>query len=372
MAEIGLLPFARVALQVATTVLPPYRSRFSKHQFTQPQLLAMLCLMRYEDWTYRETEVRLAEHGELRRVLGLWSVPDYTTLYRFLQRLDEGAIHQALGEVVRRLQEVRRRRRRRARVAVDATGLAQGAVSTFFVRRMHHHTQQPLPWRHWLKWMVVVDLDEQLVLAQSARRGPWNDCGQLPGLLETARQVTPIGLVLADAEFDSERNHTYVRQQLGAQSVIPAKRGKKTWKLRGVRAQMRADFPRPLYRRRALVETVFSAVKRKLSARAPGRSLPTQTRQALLLGLAFNLYRLRHHRCHPAAHPRDCKDVNRAKPLPVLEGHPPGSNTGPADYDSAAMPAASCGTRRSTHSSRRRNFWILPLAVCGKVSTNST
>ena len=43
MPEIGLLPFARVALDVATTVLPTYRSRFSKHQFTQPQLLAILC-----------------------------------------------------------------------------------------------------------------------------------------------------------------------------------------------------------------------------------------------------------------------------------------------------------------------------------------
>src|SRR5438067_1605740 len=34
------------------------------------------------------------------------------------------------------------RRRRRTTVAVDATGLAQGAVSTFLVRRMYHHTQQ--------------------------------------------------------------------------------------------------------------------------------------------------------------------------------------------------------------------------------------
>jgi len=40
MAEVGLLPFARIALQVANAVLPRYRSRFSKHQFTQPQLLA--------------------------------------------------------------------------------------------------------------------------------------------------------------------------------------------------------------------------------------------------------------------------------------------------------------------------------------------
>lgn len=39
MAEVGLLPFARVALQVSRAVLPRHRSRFSKHQFNQPQLL---------------------------------------------------------------------------------------------------------------------------------------------------------------------------------------------------------------------------------------------------------------------------------------------------------------------------------------------
>ncbi len=37
MAEVGLLPFARVALQVATQVLPPYRTRFSElHQHDEP------------------------------------------------------------------------------------------------------------------------------------------------------------------------------------------------------------------------------------------------------------------------------------------------------------------------------------------------
>jgi hypothetical protein len=92
MPEIGLLPLARVALDVAAAILPPYRSRFSKRQFTQPQLLAVLCLMRYEDWTFRETEVRLREHRELRETLKLSSVPDHTTLYRFLQRLDDPTI----------------------------------------------------------------------------------------------------------------------------------------------------------------------------------------------------------------------------------------------------------------------------------------
>jgi hypothetical protein len=281
-------------LEVGRAVLPPYRTRFSKHQFTQPQLLAVLCLMRYEDWTFREAEVRLSEHRELRQTLGLSSVPDFTTLYGFLRRLDGQSIDRAVGETVGRMPGSQGCGHRRARVAVDATGLAPGAVSTYFVRRLHHHGQKPLPWRHWLKWLVVADLDQQLLLSQSARRGPWNDCGSLPAVVETAAQQTRIGLVLADAEFDSERNHTYIRQRLQARSVIPAKRGKKTWCVRGVRAEMRRAFPQQLYQRRALIETVFSAVKRKLSARAPGRSLRMQMRQALLLGLSFNLYRLRH------------------------------------------------------------------------------
>ncbi len=293
MAEVGRLAFARTAWEVACALLPPYRTRFSKHQFTQPQLLAILCLMRYEDWTFRETEVRLGEHHELRQTLGLSAVPDFTTLCRFLQRLDGPSLDRAVDETVRRMRGGRGQSRRRARVAVDATGLAQGAVSTFFVRRLHHHGQRPLPWRHWLKWVVVADLDQQLLLSQQARRGPWNDCASLPVVVETASQQTRIGLVLADAEFDSERNDTYIRR-LGARSVIPAKRGKKTWRVRGVRAEMRRAFPRKVYRRRALIETLFSSVKRKLSARAPGRSLRMQMLQALLLGLSFNLYRLRH------------------------------------------------------------------------------
>ena len=93
-----------------------------------------------------------------------------------------------------------------------------------------------------------------------------------------------------------EANHQHLRQRLGAQSSIPARR-------RGVpngaiRNQMFRAFPKKPYRQRAKIESLFSAVKRKLSSRAPGRSLATQIRQALLLGLAYNLYRLRHRLAH--------------------------------------------------------------------------
>jgi hypothetical protein len=102
--------------------------------------------------------------------------------------------------------------------------------------------------------------------------------------------------VVADAELDSAANHQHIRQRLGAKSIVPARR-------RGVpngaiRNPMFCAFPKKPYRQRAKIESIFSAVKRKLSSRAPGRSLATQIRQALLLGLAYNLYRLRHRTAH--------------------------------------------------------------------------
>jgi Transposase DDE domain/Transposase domain (DUF772) len=302
MAEVGLLPFARVALQVATQVLPPYRTRFSKHQFTQPQLLAVLCLMRFEDWTFREAEVRLKEHQELRAVLKLPAVPDYTTLYRFLRRLEDDTVDRGLQETVRRL---RRRRRRAVSAAIDGTGLSNTSVSTFFLRRLEQHAHGAKPRRPWLKWLIVVDVQQQILLAQQARQGPGCNARSLPGLLDVAARGAPLGVVLADAEFDSEANHEHIRQRLGAKSIIPARR-------RGVpngaiRNQMFRAFPKKPYRQRAKIESIFSAVKRKLSSRAPGRSLATQIRQALLLGLAYNLYRLRHRLA--------IEDVNRAQHL---------------------------------------------------------
>jgi hypothetical protein len=278
MAEVGLVRFAQVALTVANEVIPAYRTRFSKRCFTQPQLLVILLLMRYEDWTFREAEVRLAEHSDLRAALGLVSAPDHTTRYRFMRRLDISILQQLLVAVVERMPV----RDAGAILAVDATGLAPGAISTFFVNRKRD-SGEGFPWRQWLKWLVAVDGERQLILAQLAKRGPTNDSPTLRPLVAMGQYV---------GEIASERNHRVLREVVGAESIIPARRGKAEWKKQGIRAEMAAHFPTEKYGQRSLVESVFSAVKRKLSARAPGRSLETQRLQALVLGIAYDVYRL--------------------------------------------------------------------------------
>jgi hypothetical protein len=299
MARVGLVRFAEVAYVVARAVVPPYRAPRSKHTFTQPQLLAVLCLMRYDDWTFRDAELRLAEHRELRRALGLRRVPDYTTLWRFFARLDDAVLERMLGEVARRFGPPPRgpggRRPAGSVLAADATGLATGSVSTYFVRREADFRGRPRERAYWLKWVALADLTRGLILAQAAHRGPRPASRALPALLSRGAALAgaPVAWVLADAEFDGEANHAVIRA-LGARSAIPATRGPAGRPPRAPhRWRMATAFPRRAYRRRALIEAIFSAVKRTQGGVAPGRSEPTQVRQALLTGVSFDLARLR-------------------------------------------------------------------------------
>jgi len=113
--------------------------------------------------------VLLSEHSDLRRALSLDRTPDFTTFYRFMQRLDAWIIRQALREAA--FQVLKDLPNGKTVFAVDATGLAPGTTGTFFIKRKRGWGQG-LPWRYWLKWVVVVETKHQLLLAQIAKRDP--------------------------------------------------------------------------------------------------------------------------------------------------------------------------------------------------------
>lgn len=78
---------AREAMAVGQRALPAYSSRFSRHDFTQPQLFALLVLKQFLRTDYRGVVTLVAEWGELRRALRLRKVPHYSTLCYAAQRL---------------------------------------------------------------------------------------------------------------------------------------------------------------------------------------------------------------------------------------------------------------------------------------------
>jgi hypothetical protein len=96
------LRVARDALATGEAALPPYGSRFSRHDYTQPQLLALLALRQFLRTDYRGVVALAAEWRELREALGLGRVPHYSTLAHAAPRLLAGAEKGARSSASRR------------------------------------------------------------------------------------------------------------------------------------------------------------------------------------------------------------------------------------------------------------------------------
>jgi hypothetical protein len=75
------------ALRVARDAMPPYSSKFSRRDFTQHQLFALLALKTFFKTDYRGVIQFLVDFGELRQDLGLEKVPHYSTVCKALKRL---------------------------------------------------------------------------------------------------------------------------------------------------------------------------------------------------------------------------------------------------------------------------------------------
>lgn len=85
------LQVAREALKAGETALPAYGSPFSRHDYTRPQLFALLALRQFLRTDYRGIVTLAAEWRELREALRLSRVPHYSTLAHAAPRLLAGA-----------------------------------------------------------------------------------------------------------------------------------------------------------------------------------------------------------------------------------------------------------------------------------------
>src|SRR3712207_264622 len=78
---------AREALAAGRAALPEYGSRYSRRDYTQPQLFALLALRQFLRTDHRGVVVLVAEWSEPRHALGLTKVPHYSTLAHASRRI---------------------------------------------------------------------------------------------------------------------------------------------------------------------------------------------------------------------------------------------------------------------------------------------
>src|SRR3954466_4713738 len=72
----------RAAFFLARQTLPKYSSKFSRHDFTVPQLFACLVVKEHQRKTYRDVEALLRDAPHWCRAIGMKKVPDHNTLCR--------------------------------------------------------------------------------------------------------------------------------------------------------------------------------------------------------------------------------------------------------------------------------------------------
>lgn len=283
------LRLAREALNLGRKSLPRYSGRFSRHDFSQPQLFAVLVLKVFLKTDFRGITTILAEWPGLRGALALKKVPHYSTLCYAQERLLKD------GRFDRLLRAVWEQAGRQGLIdskpelAIDATGLETRHVSAYYLNR---RGELRFRQKTWPKFTAVYHTATHLIAGAVAGRGPSSDSAQCPpAIRQAAANLHPYRL-MGDKGYDSEPIHQLCRDELGIPStVIPLNRRNtgRRWPKTKYRREMRKHFLKRAYGQRWQAESGFSRHKRRLGSALTARSENTQRSEILLRVLVHNL-----------------------------------------------------------------------------------
>jgi len=188
-------------------------------------------------------------------------------------------------------------KKRSTLTAVDGSGFESHHTSRYFVRRRAKGcpTKASMTYRRFPKVGLVCDCPSHLILAAVPGRGPSPDHPHLVEVMLAATARRQIDTLLADAGYDGEWVHEFLRDELGIRSIIPPTIGRRTDKPPAghYRRQMRWYFQRPRdqrrYGQRWQVETVIGMIKRRLGETLSTRGFHRQTRAIWLKVVTHNI-----------------------------------------------------------------------------------
>lgn len=298
------------AYELAKLTLPDYSSKFSRKDFTLPQLFACLVLREHQRKSYLGVEALLEDSPSWRAAIGLSRTPDSNTLWRaFRYLVKPGGLQRMLDQMVA---EAKRRGLIRGRlrpVALDSTMLESHHVSRHFEKRQQQTARQNrqktakhranrrrravhkrLP-----KLSLAVASASHVIVAARATTGSGGDQPFFEPLLVEAQRRVKFAAAVADAGFDSEANHRVARQDLGVRSIIPPNAGRPTSQPASTRYRrlMQQRFGRKAdqkcYGQRWQVETVNSMLKRNLGSALRARTARGRSKELLLRVVTHNL-----------------------------------------------------------------------------------
>lgn len=292
-----------IAFCLARNALPKYSSKFSRHDFTLPQLFACLVLREHQRKSYRQTEALLRDSRPWCRDIGMSKFPDHNTLCRAFRALNLGrrtgklldritrwfALARQLGPIVAIDSSLYETHHRSRHYEQRCRHYASSRKRTANARRSRSAKRSP-------KLAVGVCTRSHLILSARARAGMGSDCRDFePLLFDAWRRHPGLRSVLADAGYDSESNHRIARLDMGVRSFIktgigrPSRKPPVGYYRRLMSRRLRGSQKGKKYAQRAQAETVNSMLKRNLGDSLRAKSPRARRDEQLLRVLTHNI-----------------------------------------------------------------------------------
>ena len=258
---------------------------------------------------YRKLEALLIDTPALCNAIGMNRVPHFTTFQKAAKRLLVCRhAKKLLTQTVTLGIDAKRVKKRTRLVAVDGTRFESRHISRDFVKRRERGQNtdqtrsnpryQTTTYTRFPKAGVVCDCGSHMIFSVVPERGPGPDIKHTRRLLTGIPKSIRIDTVLADAGYDGEWVHEFVRTELGSRTIIPATIGRPTSKPPNGRwrrvMKQRFKQMKKKYGQRWQIETVNSMWKRLIGSAMRARRYGSQCREITLRAITLNVMILRH------------------------------------------------------------------------------
>jgi Transposase DDE domain len=284
------------AYKVGQKVLPTFSHKFSKREFTQPQLFACLILKEFFKTDYRGISAMLVDMPDLCRTIKLKKVPHYTTLQKAAERIfTDETVASVFTEMTSQAIEKKLLKPVVSLAAIDGTGFDAGHRSRYFTLRTRQ-TNTKIKLSRYPYATIICDTKSRFALGVHASFGPWPDIRHVKKALGKIPKNIKIKDMVADAGYDAEWVHEYAKKKYGIRTIIPAKIGRVTPNLpKGKhRRKMVLRFPKKAYGQRWQLECLNSVFKKRVGSVISARSRRAQRREILIKSCAYDVLLLRH------------------------------------------------------------------------------
>lgn len=262
--------------------MPLHNFKRSKRLYNNIVHVFLLVMKERFNVSYRRF-VQLASEMNLQRMLCIKRIPHFTTIQKALQRLPKTLLERMVRSCKKLLSL------NKVEAGIDGTGFSNTNPSHYYAKRV-----DGVVVKNFTKSVLLADLNTKLVLNMNTSAGHEHETLSFIPLVKEVKHS--LMRVLADKAYDSVRNRRYcwennidvhipVRQFKSEQLLY----GRKPAYKNGQRRRAAKLFDTDKYKRRALIESVNSAIKRPFGAYVCSRRHDNQCKQATIKVLAYNL-----------------------------------------------------------------------------------